>query len=289
VVGGNLYVTMNRPSSFAAAADTNNNRSLAAALDADAAAAVTGAHARLINQLLFTNFATFNDSLHLLSPAVYLAAGDACDRTTQYMAESISEYLRNRRAGQCNLVGSQTAAAFDAQADIARAVGSPSELAGIVKYCGGERTAVEQPENCDPTRSVWVNPFGVFYGEQTGGDHLGFQSNVAGVQFGIDKQLDANFIAGIGGGYDQMHVDGGDRASAGTTNTFRVGPYATWYNDVCYLDSSLTGGFHSNAFGRQAAVNDEIYSANGNYQANDLSLYLGGGRNYHVGDYTLSP
>ena len=77
-VGGDLYVTMHRPTSFAGAADTNNNRSMAAALDADAAAAVTGAHARLINQLMFTDFAAFNDSLHLLSPAVYLAAADAC-------------------------------------------------------------------------------------------------------------------------------------------------------------------------------------------------------------------
>jgi uncharacterized protein with beta-barrel porin domain len=288
IVGGNLYATVTRPSSFAAAADAGNNRSMASALDADAAAGVTGAHARLINQLMFTDFAAFNDSLRLMSPSIYLAAADACDRTTQYMAESVGGYLRSRRAGQTNLVGSQTAADFDAQTDLAKAVGSPSELASVVKYCGG-RTADREPVNSDPTRSVWVNPFGVFYGEQTAGDHLGFQSDVAGVQFGIDKQFDANFIAGVGAGYDQMHIDGGDLASAGTTNTFRAGPYATWYNDVFYLDGSLTGGFHSNQIGRQAAVNDETYTADGSYRANDVSLYLGGGRDYHVGAYTVSP
>ncbi len=237
----------------------------------------------------FTNVESFNDSLHLLSPAAYLAAEAACDRTTQYMAENASGYLRNRRAGQVNVVATQTASSVDADVAFAKAVGSPSELASVVKYCGGGPTDAYQPANSDPTRSVWVNPFGVFYGERTGGDHLGFQSNVAGVQFGIDKQLDKNFIAGIGGGYDQMHFDGGDLASSGVTNTFRVGPYATWYNDVFYLDGSLTGGFHANNIGRQAAVNDETYSADGDYRANDLSLYLGGGRDYHIGEYTLSP
>ncbi len=290
--GGQCRTTLNRTAGFASAADTHNNLSMAAALDADAAAAVTGGHAGLLNQLMFTNAAAFNNSLHQLSPAAYLAVGDACDRTAQYMAESTGGYLRSRRAGQSN-VGVLREASFDGDAMFAQAVGSPTELLGAVKYCGYERgyerTEMRLPDNVDYARSVWVNPFGVFYGEQTGGDHLGFQSNVAGVQLGIDRQFSENCIFGIGGGYDQMHIDGGDAASSGTTDTFRVGPYATWYDDDFYIDGSLTGGFHDNNVGRRAAVNSAAYSTAGSYRADDVSAYLGVGCDYCFGAATLSP
>jgi outer membrane autotransporter protein len=141
----------------------------------------------------------------------------------------------------------------------------------------------------DRTRSVWVNPFGVFYGERSGGDHLGFQSNVAGVQLGLDKQVSEACILGIGAGYDNMHISTSDLYSAGRTDTFRVGPYATWFNDEWYFDSSLTGGFHDNNMGRSVSVGADNYMARGDYFAKDLSLYAGGGPNYRMGNSIVSP
>jgi outer membrane autotransporter protein len=68
-----------------------------------------------------------------------------------------------------------------------------------------------------------------------------------------------------------------------------VGPYASLFNDRWYLDCALTGGFHDNDIGRAVELNGEGYQAQGLYHANDLSLYLGTGRDYQAGPYTLSP
>ena len=212
-------VTLRRTASFASVATEGNNRAMAAALDADAAVAA-GAYAGLIDQLLFTNSTLFNASLPQFSPASYLAVSAAADRTTQYLAESTGGYLRNRRAGQINPAIAQPAS-FDMASAFGNSLGGPDDLSGVVRYCGNERDTGPDWQNADRTRSVWVNPFGVFFGEHSSGDHLGFQSNVGGVQFGIDEQFNEHFILGIGGSYDQMHIDTNDQYSAGTTDTFR--------------------------------------------------------------------
>ena len=51
----------------------------------------------------------------------------------------------------------------------------------------------------------------------------------------------------------------------------------------------MTGGFHNNDMGRLADLNDTGEVAKGIYRANDLSLYLGAGRDCHYGAYTVSP
>lgn len=286
-VGDDYVLNLRRTATFASVATPGNNRSMAAALDADSPTANDG-YAATINYLLFTNASTFNASLQQLSPAPYLTVNAATDRTTQYMAESMGGYLRNRRAGQINPGFAQTAS-FESSQAFAQAVGSPTELAGCVKYCANARTAVLEERTIDRSRSVWVNPFGVFYGEKSSGDHLGFQSNVAGLQLGIDKQVADDFIVGIGAGYNQTHLDTTNLYSAGEIETFRVGPYASWFNDNWYLDSSLTGGFHNNSLTRLVTINDTDSFARGDYHANDLSLYFGGGRDYEMGVYTVSP
>ena len=285
--GGNYNLLLTRSATFRSAATSNNNASMAGALDGDAGSA-SGSYADLINHLSFTNTVAFNSALQQLSPAAYLTANAATDRTTQYMAESTGDYLRKRRAGQIN-PGLYQTATYESSSALARAIGSPTEMAGMIKYCANENNSDLELRKIDRTRSVWANPFGVFYGESTSGDHLGFQSNVAGVQFGIDKQFDDRWIVGIGGGYCQTHLDTNDQRSAGQINTFRVGPYATWYDDAWYLDMSLTGGFHDNSVSRYVNVGDTNGAADGTYRANDLSLYYGLGRDYRIGLYTLSP
>jgi uncharacterized protein with beta-barrel porin domain len=285
---GNDYVlTFRNVAPFRSAAAPGNKASMAGALDGDAPTA-GGAYADWLNHMLFSDAATLNAALGQLSPAAYLSISAAADRTTQYMAEAQGGYLRSRRAGQTNPGFFQTASSQGSTA-FARAVGSPTELAETVKYCDGERTLVSETPDADRARSVWVNPFGVFYGERSAGDHLGFQSNVGGVQVGIDKRVSEQCIFGIGGGYDQMHINTADQFSAGKADTFRVGPYASWFNDQRYFDWSLTGGFHDNNIGRLVDVGGNDYLAHGLYHANDLSLYVESGRDYHLGAYTVSP
>ena len=262
VAGGASYsLELYRTATFASVANTPNNASMGAALDADSGMATNG-YAGIINHLLFSNADGFNASLHQFSPSAYLAVSAATNRTTQYMTESMGQYLRGRRSGHMPTMVTPASGYKD---DIAftNVIGGPGKLADVTKYCDGAQSIIRELQNSDTTRSAWVTPFGLFYGERTSGDHLGFQSNVAGAQFGIDKQFSDTFIFGIGGGYDNMHTSTNDWYSAGTTDTLRVGPYATWYNDEWFVDSSLTGGFHDNDLGRTVSVGGDTYTAKG--------------------------
>ena len=141
-VGKDYVVTLHRTATFASAAAPGNRAALAAALDADTATAA-GPYAGLIDQLMFSDAAGFNAALPQLSPAAYLTVEATTDRTTQYMAEALADYLHNRRAGQINPAFAQTSSYEGAEA-FARAVGSPSEMAGMVHYCANERNTIDE-------------------------------------------------------------------------------------------------------------------------------------------------
>jgi uncharacterized protein with beta-barrel porin domain len=284
--GPNYVLSLRNVATFQSVAQSGNNRAVAKALDGDAAMAA-GGYADMLNRFLFSDAAAFNNDLTQLSPAAYLSVSAASNRTTQYMAESLGNYLRGRRAGQINVCPSSLAMQ-SLSPEYAALADNSLGLTGLVHYTMSERDELRQ-QQADPSRSVWFNPFGVFYGEQSAGDHLGFQSNVVGEQFGIDKQVGDHCILGIGAACDLMHTNTVDFRSADTTNTFRVGPYATLFSDTAFLDFSVTGGFHHNDMGRLATINDTDYKAQTVYCASDLSLYLDVGRNYSYGPYTFAP
>lgn len=275
VVEGGYSLTLERTATFESAATEGNNRSMAAALDRDTATAADS-YAELINQMLFTDAAAFNGELQRYSPAPYLDASAASNRTTQYLAEALGGYLRTRRVGRFPCTCPQVSAY--------RSQGS-TDLEEVLRCCANERTDVRY----NTANAAWANPFGVFYGEETNGDHLGFQSNVVGSQFGIDRQLSENVIFGVGGAYDEMHLTTNNLYSACNADTLRVGPYATWFNEAWYLDASVTGGFHDNDMDRSVNIGEDVYSANGNYDSRDVSVYLGAGRDYRVGASIVTP
>lgn len=284
---GSYSFTLHRTASFASAATSDNNRLMAMALDGDTAVAV-GGYAMLINELLFSDTATFNSLLQRYSPAAHLDVSAASNRTAQYMAESLSGHLRTRRIDRQTWTQSPVYE-YPSDSTFSQADNNASHLASIIRQCSYEEAGGVRSRGYESGYSGWANPFGVFYGERSSGDHLGFQSNVAGSQFGIDRQISEHCIFGVGLGYDQMHLATNDLYSSGETETLRVGPYATWFNDVCYLDASITGGFHDNSLGRSVSVGDDVYVARSRYNANDLSIYLGVGRDYHIGKSVITP
>lgn len=274
-VEGGYSLTLEQTATFESAATAGNNRSMAAALDRDAATAADG-YAELINQMLFTDTAVFNGELQRYSPAAYLDAGAASNRTAQCLAEALGGYLRTRRIGRFQCPCPQTMAY--------RRYGS-TDLEEVLRCCANDQSDVRY----NTANAAWANPFGVFYGEETSGDHLGFQSNVVGSQFGIDRQFSENVIFGVGGAYDEMHLTTNNLYSACDADTFRVGPYATWFNEAWYLDASVTGGFHDNDMDRSVNIGEDVYTANGNYDSRDVSVYLGAGRDYGVGSSIFTP
>ncbi len=70
-------------------------KNLAAALDSDCDIAIDN-FADVSNELLFMNSAEFASAVPGLSPGVYQAVNASERRTTQYLAESMSDYLQSR-------------------------------------------------------------------------------------------------------------------------------------------------------------------------------------------------
>lgn len=273
-----------RTATFASLAQGANRRSLAAAFDADSAMA-SGDYAGMIDSLLFMRAGQFNQAISQLSPAPYQDGSLATLRTAQYMAESTADYLRRRRNDQDPALATAAAAPQGLGVQYANVSFTPSlatphtemmesansESAGVYSRCG------------------FFDPFGISYGNKSTGDHVGFQANSVGTRFGFDKQAADDLICGLEGGYANSFVSFADARGGGQINTFRVGPYATYYSEAGFCDAAISGGFHTNDFHRDVTAGGATAVGQADYAADDCALYTGVGADWRLDDYTLSP
>jgi uncharacterized protein with beta-barrel porin domain len=282
--GKNYTVTAQRTASFVSAVGGGNDHSVAAALDADGEAAVND-FAVLVNELLFMNATEFATAVPHLSPAPYHDVNIATNRTTQYLAEGLADYLHARRAGGAG--PDMTAATLSRGTPLAAAA-----AAGPIHFVSNVEQAADSEvrrEMCGDERFAFADPFGVFFGEKSTADRVGFQASVVGTQFGVDKHVSECCILGVGGAYANTRVDFNDSYGAGDVNTFRVGPYLTAFGEHWFVDANLTGGFHANDVRRNASAGAIAATAKGDYHANDLAAYLGSGLDYDMAWCTLAP
>ncbi|MHB1038013.1 MAG: autotransporter family protein [Pirellulales bacterium] len=307
-VQGQTYVmSVDRTATFASVASGRNYAAMAAALDADvasgaaAASAITppqsldppaagpfpGNYAGLVNELSFMNQSEFNEALSGLSGSPYHAVDAASIRTAQYLAQGMSQYLRTRRAG---LTGSCAVCPSGSAGVVANGEGEPCGEAGCDQDACQELKA-DCPCQTAPynRRAAFADPFGVFFGEKSTADRVGFQANSAGLQIGIDNEVDPGCIAGLATAYSNTHVSFDDWYGAADTDTVRVGPYLSWFNNEAYLDFYGSCGFHDNDVSRNYAAGTLVGTAQSEYHGHDVSLYLGGGYDYCLGETILTP
>lgn len=281
VVGTNYILEAARISSFSDAVTGGNNKRTMAAIDSDEAVA-TGDYATIIAALQGLNTAQLNDAADDLNPVPHASASMLSVVTTQQMASGMSNYLGARR------MGTEQARMADLRSPnsnllLADASDNPHLLAMVIKENS------DRQEKQDGDIRGFLRPFGVFYKQNGTKELTGFSAQAVGTQFGFDRNRGQNLILGIGGGYSHSFIDFDNNRGDGDVDSFRLGPYATYYNDDYYIDGSVTFGYHNIKNERDIAFGAINRTAKSDYDAYDLSVYVGGGYDIESDNWTLSP
>jgi outer membrane autotransporter protein len=162
---------------------------------------------------------------------------------------------------------------------------NPDTLAYVISETERRK---QMQEGTDQQYNRFFRPFGVFFSQDSTDKFTGFQAEAVGAQFGADKVFGTNWIVGIGGAYSHSCLDFDEGLGDADIDSFRAGPYATYYLDKFYVDSSVSFGYHLNKTRREigAGINR---TAEAHYGAYDLSAYVGAGYELDCGQWTLAP
>ncbi|MEE9212063.1 MAG: autotransporter outer membrane beta-barrel domain-containing protein, partial [Phycisphaeraceae bacterium] len=304
VVGNNYLLTvLLKPITPRAAG--SNNLAIAAALDADAGLAPAGSDFELIyiNLLQNTTNPPLNAGLQQLSPTPYHAVSEATLRSGQRYASDLVSHLQHRRAGTSELAMLANGSHGAVPVQFASAVVEPYLLAaalGQAQRSNSPAMLTSYQAAAAGADSPW-KMFGKFVGSTNNQDpktdRIGFRANSLGAQFGVDKEFQGIFgnsnavmIAGLAVEFLHTDLDLDQGRGEGDIDSFRIGPYASYSAGRWFADAALTFGYHLNDLGRNVVILPGIIrTANGDYDAFDISLFMGGGYDIPVGDFTITP
>jgi outer membrane autotransporter protein len=281
-VSGNFYQLAATRQTFASVALGGGGGPLAA-IDSDIANA-SGDYITVINALTALNSAQLDDAAEKLNPLPYASTTSASLRTNQRMASNLANYLSARRSGVEGLT-MLNAKSQEGQLLIADASSDPKILGHVIRE--NERIAKKQQE--EGKISGFFRPFGMFYEHDSTPKLTGFDAKAVGAQFGFDKRFGSYLIMGIGGGYSHSFINFKESRGESDTDSFRVGPYATYFKDDFFLDTSVSLGFHNIENKRNIQFGTINRTAEADYYAYDLSAYIGGGYDFHVNKWTITP
>jgi hypothetical protein len=108
-------------------------------------------------------------------------------------------------------------------------------------------------------------------GSAAGSDYFaGYDAQVFGGIMGVDKRLE-NMMFGVGGGYARTDVDG-DSGLDGTADTVHAVGYFSAMLNQFYMDANVNYSFSD-----VEITGIESFGYEGDYNANMLGMYLGGG------------
>ena len=285
-ISQNEYVlTALRDSSFANVVKGLNSNSVMSAIDSETSNA-TGDFATIIGQLQMLNTAQLQDASKELSPINHTPASTVSAVSTQRTAGGTANYLGTRRLGIARAMISDLRNT-DTGLLIADAANNPDILASAIKR--SQRNEKARQQQMDSEIRGFIRPFGVSYQQKATDKMIGFTSKAVGVQFGLDRSKGQNLIGGLGGSYGHSFIDFDEDRSKGDVDSFRIGPYATCYKDDRYIDISVTFGYHKikNERGIKFGSVDRV--AKSEYDAFDLSVYIGGGFDVSLENWKMTP
>jgi outer membrane autotransporter protein len=146
-----------------------------------------------------------------------------------------------------------------------------------------------QQDEADSKIKGFFWPFGIFYEHDSTPKMTGLYAKAVGAQFGFDKSFGPNLIMGIDGGYNHSFINFKEGRGKGDVDSFRVGPYATYFKNDFFLDGAVSFGYHKNEIKRDIKFGTINRIAESYYHAYDLSTYIGGGYNFHINEWTVTP
>jgi len=282
VVGTDYILTAHQVSTLAAAATGGNNASVGAAIDADAPTAA-GDYGTLINNLLLLPAGQLDAALAQLGGQAHMAAGDAVFSSASQMTGVLTNHLGGRRTG-ATVPSGQTAC--DTSLMLVDAAYDPFLLAQVIDRA---RRQPEEPAPAETTTYFFAQPFGDFYIKDTTANQLGYRANTAGIQFGMDRLVSPHALVGLAGGYGHTEVDVRRGGGGGRIDTFRIGPYASLFDDRAFADAAISYGAHWNEMHRKMLFGGINRTAESDYMGHDMTAYLGGGYRFSLGACAVTP
>ncbi|MAX25205.1 MAG: hypothetical protein CMJ19_11945 [Phycisphaeraceae bacterium] len=134
---------------------------------------------------------------------------------------------------------------------------------------------------------VFAKAYGLFANQDSGSQVNGYSADTVGVQFGLDNQINDQWLVGFAMDYAMTDVTMDNSAGDMQINTIRVGPFVSYAKDAWTLNASLTYGNHtidSNIDTGYWGLTDD------SYEANDMTLFIGGEYRYKLNDvWALTP
>ncbi|MEE9211652.1 MAG: autotransporter domain-containing protein [Phycisphaeraceae bacterium] len=302
-VSGNDYVLTVLLNPISPRAAGSNNLVIAGVLDADAGLAPAGSDFELLYiGLLSGTDAELNAGLQQLSPTPHNAVSEATLRSAQHHAGELVNHLHHRRAGMPELAMLPGGGRSAVPVRFASTVLDPYLLAAAL----GERQR-NSPAMMTNYQAAWAagadSPWKVFAkmigqlsDQDSDTDRIGFSADSVGVQIGADKEFHdvfgnsaAEAIVGFAFGYIHTDLDLDGGRGDGTIDSIRIGPFASYYVGRWFVDGSLTYGLNLNNLDRNVIFDAISRTANGDYAAHEISVFLGGGYDIPVGGFTITP
>ncbi len=274
---GNDYILTATRSAFGGSAATGNNAAVLGAIDADMGSA-TGDFVTVINELSALGAAELNSAAEQLIPLPHASTAAFSANLNQSLLSATASYLGNRRRGSLNIT--RFGAPVGQESFLVQAVASP----GTVR----DAKAVT-PSVYGQSRNIYLQPFGMYYDQDSTEEFTGFHATATGFNFGFDEVVNDNWIAGLNASYMHSWLSFDNHLGDGDIDSFRVGPYASYFKDDFYLDAMLSFGYHFNETERDVNFGGINRTAKADYDSYDFSAYLGGGYDIDLPRWTLTP
>ncbi|MFA5783418.1 MAG: autotransporter domain-containing protein [Phycisphaerae bacterium] len=281
-VNGNDYILTATRNAFERFANSRNNAALLHAIDMDMGSA-SGDYIDLINELSALDATGLNTAAGQLNPISHASLNSFNSAMLGDMSSDLSGYLIARRANKEYLAQAQFNSLGSSDLLLADASENPDTLAYVITENERRRQLNEGVRQTN----FFFRPFGVFFRHDSTPSFTGFEAQSAGSQFGFDRAFGTNWIIGIGGAYSHSHLDFHKGLGEADIDSFRAGPYATYYNGKFYIDGSFSLGYHINRAHREITALNR--TAESRYDAYDLSAYIGGGYEFDIGKWILNP
>ena len=131
---------------------------------------------------------------------------------------------------------------------------------------------------------VWMTGFGDFVSVDGDANANGYNFTTGGVSLGIDYRLTDELVVGVMAEYSHTWTLLKPSGSNGV-NSGRGGVYATWSHHGFYLNGAVYGGYNSYNSSRSALQG----LASGNTEGAELSTFISGGYDFHLGLLTVGP
>ena len=137
--------------------------------------------------------------------------------------------------------------------------------------------------------STWARGFSVFADHESTSKQLGFDYNTVGMAAGMDNTLNENLALGFSLGAARTDVNYSGVNSDTDVDTRHLGVYGTYSTDKYYIDASLSYALNSYDTDRSIVIGAVTKQATSDHDADDYSVYVGGGCFHKLGDWGLVP